>query len=161
MSNVTTAKVWNPETGEVRHTSTTGGAKGAKPARFDMIPADSLWELAEQFGKGADKYPMVNDLDNWRNGYPWHLSFGAAFRHMTAAMGGEDIDAETGSKHVIAAAWHMLVLAHWMNQPELAAKFDDRQDKIEKDRAAEVARADELMKIGTRTFYDSSLRGAL
>jgi Domain of unknown function (DUF5664) len=131
-----TAEVWNPETQEVRYTSESGGAKGAKPARFDMIPMDSLWELAEQFGKGADKYPAVNGLDNWRNGYPWHLSFGAAFRHLSAALGGEDIDPETGSKHVIAAAWHMFVIAHWMNHPTIPARFDDRQDATEKLRAA-------------------------
>lgn len=115
------------QTGEVRVTSATGGAKGSKPARFDMIPTDALWELAEQYGKGAEKYAPVNGLDNWRNGYDWSLSFAAAFRHLTAAMGGEDIDAETGSKHVIAAAWHMFALAHFMNNDRLREQFDNRQ----------------------------------
>lgn len=109
-------------------TSDTGGSKGRKLARFDMIPTDSLWELAEHYGKGAEKYPAVNGRDNWRNGYDWSLSFAAAFRHMTKALGGEDVDPGTGSKHVIAAAWHMFGLAHWMNDPEMA-RFDDRADK--------------------------------
>lgn len=120
------------EGAEVRVTSETGGAKGTKPARFDMIPADSLWELAEQFGKGAEKYPAVNGVDNWRNGFPWSLHYAAAFRHLTAAMGGEDIDPETGSKHVIAVAWHMFTLAHQMNKPEMHEMFDDRQDVLDR-----------------------------
>lgn len=117
---------------EVRHTSGTGAAKGFKDARFELIPADSLWELAEHYGRGSKKYGVeVGDLDNWRKRYNWSLSYGAAFRHMTQALGGEDIDPETGSKHVVAAAWHMLTLCHYMNHPEAAA-FDDRQAILEK-----------------------------
>jgi len=118
---------------EVREVAETGGAKGSKLARFDMIPTDALFELAEHFGRGAEKYePDERGVDNWRRGYPWHLSFGAAFRHLTAAMGGEDIDEETGSKHVIAVAWHCFVLAHQMNRASQQG-FDDRQDKIEEE----------------------------
>lgn len=116
---------------EERLVSETGGAKGVKLARFDMIPMDSLIELAEHFGKGSLKYqPDDRGVDNWRKGYPWSLSFGAAFRHLSLAMGGEDIDEETQSKHVIAAAWHMFVIAHQMNR-ESQQGFDDRQDVIE------------------------------
>lgn len=116
---------------EVRVTSETGAAKGTKPARFDLIPTDSLWELAEHYGKGSEKYGVeVGDLDNWRKNYHWSLSYAAAYRHLTAAMGGEDVDEETGSKHVIAAAWHMLTLAHYLNNPE-ARQYDDRQSTLE------------------------------
>lgn len=116
---------------EVRVTSPTGGQKGSKLARFDMIPTDSLWELAEQYGKGAEKYEEVNGLDNWRNGYNWSLSFASAFRHMVDALGGIDIDPDSGSKHVIAAAWHMLTLAHWMNDPRMRQLYDDRPAVLE------------------------------
>lgn len=123
-----------PASGEVRVTSATGGAKGVKPARFEFLPTDSLFELAEHYGKGAAKYPSPEGrpgLDNWRAGYPWSQSFGAALRHLFSAMGGQDIDPETGSKEVIAVAWHMLTLAHWMNNPELREQFDDRQAVLE------------------------------
>jgi hypothetical protein len=116
------------QTGEVRVTSSTGGAKGSKAARFDLIPTDAMWELAEHFGFGSSKYEPVNGLDNWRNGYPWSLSFAAALRHLYLALAGQDDDAETGHKHVIAVAWHMLTLAHQMNRPEMREMFDDRQD---------------------------------
>ena len=42
--------------GEVRVTDPeTGGQKGQKPARFDLIPP-AIWEVAELYGKGAAKY---------------------------------------------------------------------------------------------------------
>lgn len=113
-------------------TSDSGASKGRKRAAFNLIPTDALWELAEHYGKGADKYDFLpGGLDNWRGGYDWSLSYAAAFRHLTLAMGGEDVDPETGSKHVIAVAWHMLALAHWMENPDMH-KYDDRQDVLEK-----------------------------
>lgn len=120
--------------GEVRETSPTGGSKGSKLAAFNLIPADALWELAEHYGKGSAKYDVQRgDLDNWRKGFHWSLCYASAYRHLTLAMGGEDVDPETQSKHVIAVAWHMLTLAHWLNDPE-AHKYDDRQDVMEKER---------------------------
>lgn len=119
---------------ETRVTSETGGAKGRKLARFDLIPQDSLQEIAEHFGKGAEKYAPNPEtgLDNWRHGYPWSLSYGAMLRHASAALGGEDIDEETGSKHLAAVAWHAITLMHQMNTPGMREKFDDRQDRIQK-----------------------------
>ena len=118
---------------EVRTVSATGGAKGVKPARFELLPTDSLWELAEHYGKGAEKYVSADTgLDNWRLGYEWSKSFGAALRHLVAALGGEDVDPDSGSKHVIAVAWHMLAIAHWMNEPGYR-QFDDRQARLELD----------------------------
>ena len=94
----------------------TGGQKGQKLARFDLIPSDALWALAEQFGKGADKYAERN----WELGYDWSLNFAAAQRHMWQWWNREDIDEETGSSHLTAAAWHMFVLYHFAtSHPEL------------------------------------------
>ena len=116
---------------EKRSVSASGGKKGVKLARMDMIPTDALWELAEHYGKGAGKYETGDGgLDNWRLGYEWSKSFAAAMRHLTLALGGEDADPETGSKHVIAVAWHALALAHWMNNPEMH-RYDDRQAVLE------------------------------
>lgn len=90
---------------------TTGGMKGQKLARFDMIPPDVLWELAEHFGKGEAKYPSdENGLPNWQRGYSWRLSVAALLRHFFAFLKGEDIDPETGSSHLIAVVWHAMAL---------------------------------------------------
>ena len=85
----------------------TGGEKGRKPARFDLVPADALWAIAEHFGRGAEKY---GEDRNWEKGYDWSLSFAAMMRHAWAWWGGEDLDEETGSSHMVAVAWHAMVL---------------------------------------------------
>jgi len=112
-----------PPDGEVRVESKTGGMKGSKLARFDLMPGKAIWELAEHYGKGERKYPGDENGPNYKKGYPWHLSFSAAMRHLWEFWLGEERDAETGSKHVIAAAWHCLALAYFMdNHPA----YDDR-----------------------------------
>jgi hypothetical protein len=107
------------ESDEVRSVSSTGGEKGTKLARFDLIPVGPLTELAKHYGRGAQKY----EDRNWERGYEWSKSYAAMQRHATAFWGGEDIDPETGTPHIIAAAWHALALCEYMTtHPE----FDDR-----------------------------------
>ena len=44
-------------------TSDSGATKQVKEARYDMIPADALDELARHYGKGAEKYPPFRRVD--------------------------------------------------------------------------------------------------
>jgi Domain of unknown function (DUF5664) len=106
----------------------TGAAKGVKIERHDLIPIGALKELAVHYGKGESKYPSGPDgLPNWRKGYPWSQSYAALERHIKAFWEGEDYDEQTGSKHLIAAAWHCLALATFMDeQPEK----DDRYSTL-------------------------------
>lgn len=105
--------------GEVRVTSATGAEKGSKVERYDLIPAEPLRLLAQHYGRGSKKYADRN----WEAGYDWSLSFAALMRHAWAFWGGEDIDPETGTPHIIASAWHCFALAEYMNtHPE----FDNR-----------------------------------
>lgn len=93
--------------GETRITDpATGGQKGQKLARFSLIPSDWLWSLAEHYGVGARKY----EDRNWERGYKWSLSVDAHSRHLHAWLDGESYDQETGSHHLIAAAWHLIAL---------------------------------------------------
>lgn len=111
------------DSNEVRSVdSDTGAEKGVKLARFDLIPPEALWELAEHYGRGAEKYAE----HNWRRGYAWSKSYQAALRHLNQFWMGEDIDAETGSKHIIAAAWHCISLAVYMDEHR---EKDDRWKK--------------------------------
>lgn len=98
----------------------TGGQKGVKLERYDLIPAEPLRLLAEHFGKGALKY----DENNWRKGYKWSWSFGAMMRHAWAFWRGEDIDKETGTPHIIAVAWHAFALAEFMRT------HPDKDDRV-------------------------------
>lgn len=112
--------LYTPDPSEVRTVDPdTGGEKGMKLARHDLIPMKALHELAEHYGKGCEKYTE----HNWRKGLAWSKSYAALQRHITAFWGGEDLDPETGSKHVIASAWHCLTLATYMDEQK--AK-DDR-----------------------------------
>lgn len=134
--------------GEVRLTSPTGGRKGSKPERFDLIPAAPLTALARHYGVGAQKYTerdesgdVVHDgADNWRLGYDWRLSFAACQRHLWQFWSGEDIDAETGSSHLIAAIWHLFAITEFT---ETHPEYDTRLVTVEQ-RARRVQHAKEL-----------------
>lgn len=78
--------------GEVRTASSTGGEKGVKLARYDLIPVGPLRQLAEHYGRGAAKY-----ADNqWRRGYEFSKSIAAKTRHFEGWRGGEEYDICTG-----------------------------------------------------------------
>lgn len=84
----------------------TGGQKGSKMARFDLIPPEALWELAEHYGMGCEKYTERN----WEKGYKWGLSVAALLRHLYQWIGGESYDSDSGKHHLIAVAWHAFAL---------------------------------------------------
>lgn len=97
----------NPIEDEVRVVDpTTGGEKGSKLARFDLIPWDAIYALAEHYGRGARKY----EDRNWERGYRWGLSFASLHRHLAAWWEGEDVDEESGSSHLTAVMWHAIAL---------------------------------------------------
>lgn len=119
---------------EVRTTSATGGQKGVKEARMDLVPAGSLQELAVLFGRGARKYAP----HQWRQGYEWSKAYAALQRHAMAWQMGLDYDVcsndpqgcqhvdadgnpftppapdtcynHTGAHHMTAVAWHAFTL---------------------------------------------------
>lgn len=97
----------------------TGGQKGRKLARFDLIPAEPLIALAEQYGRGAAKYADRN----WELGYPWSLCYASLNRHLWLWWNGEDIDPDSGAHHLDAVAWHVFALREFhVKHPEM----DDR-----------------------------------
>jgi hypothetical protein len=135
---------------EVRSTSSTGGQKGVKLQRFDLIPIGPLTRLAEHYGKGALKY----DNHQWRKGYEWSKSYAALLRHLTAWWNGEEYDVcpsteegcsfvtsagepfegtttengrtcynHTGSHHLDGVKWNAFTLDEFR---EVHPEFDDR-----------------------------------
>lgn len=113
---------------EVRTTNeVTGGQKGVKLERFDLIPVRPLIAVARLYGFGAQKY----ESRNWERGYEWSKSYGALQRHSNAFWGGEDLiqqneagdDPTAGMPHMAAVAWHAFALLEFpFTHPEL----DDR-----------------------------------
>lgn len=120
--------------GEIRVTNpVTGGEKGSKEVRMDLVPVFPLTELARLFGRGAQKYADRN----WERGYDWSLSYAAALRHLTQWWGGEDTDPEMGTSHLASVAWHAFALLQFtVEHPEL----DDRPAKPAKRAAADDTR---------------------
>lgn len=92
--------------GERIATSTTGGSKGVKLRRFSLIPVPFLDELAEVYGKGAEKYSDRN----WEKGYPWTWSMDALERHWSDWKKGATRDGETGVSLLAQVAWHAATL---------------------------------------------------
>jgi len=84
----------------------SGGVKGVKSARFDLLPFDALWQIALVYGMGATKYAARN----WESGYDWSQSFGALQRHLALFWSGEEVDEESGLSHLAHAGWHCLAL---------------------------------------------------
>lgn len=121
MSNEIPVENLRFDTEEVRSVSSTGGAKGTKLARYDLIPVGPLRQVAEHYGKGAAKYAD----HNWRRGYEWSKSYAALMRHATQFWSGEDVDEETGSHHMAAVAFHALALLEYA---ETHPDFDDRYE---------------------------------
>ena len=88
----------------------TGGQKGSKPERYDLLPSAALDEVAKVYGFGANKY----DVHNWARGYDWGLSIAALERHISAFKQGEDLDPESHLPHLAHAAFHCLTLMMFM-----------------------------------------------
>lgn len=118
---------------EVRITDPiTGGQKGAKLARLDLIPVLAQVEEAKVHGMGAVKYSPYN----WRKGYEWGLSYGAMQRHLVAFWNGEDRDTESNLYHLAHARWHTGVLLEFLHYN---LGTDDRMSTV-------IARAEEATR---------------
>ncbi len=100
----------------------TGAKNNSKLARFDLIPADVLIALAERYGKGAEKYGDRN----WELGFKYNLPYQAAMRHILLWWGGENIDEDRGSHHLVNAIWNLVTLLHFELNPDEYNHCDDR-----------------------------------
>lgn len=84
----------------------------------DLLPASALIEIAEVFDFGAKKYSRFN----WLKGMKVLRLYGALLRHLFAWYMREDIDSESGKRHLAHAGCCMLMLIELSKREEL----DDR-----------------------------------
>lgn len=114
----------DPTNEEIRVTNRdTGGEKGQKVYRFDLVPWVPMYEVAKLYGKGAEKYSERN----WERGYDWSLSYAAAMRHITQFWNGESHDEETGCHHLSSVIFHCLALMEFeRTHPELDNRPKDQ-----------------------------------
>jgi hypothetical protein len=64
--------------------------------RLELLSVPALNQIAGALAFGAGKYGD----HNWREGFDWSRLYGAALRHLTAHMDGEDKDPESGLSHL-------------------------------------------------------------
>lgn len=114
---------------EIRVTSSTGGQKGQKLERYDLIPWDFMDELARCYGIGAQKY----EDRNWERGYDIGLSMAALMRHLTLFWQGEDFDPESGIHHLASVVFHAAAMYRFTQKYELD-EFDTRPWRLQKDK---------------------------
>lgn len=72
---------------------------------FSCLPPEGLKQLGVVAEMGARKY----GLHNYRKGIQVSRTLDAAFRHLLAAMSGDDFDKEDGNNHLASCAWNVLV----------------------------------------------------
>lgn len=117
-----------PDCGITMHciTSESGEAShlDADKPRVDLLPFDSLMEVAEVLRIGAKKY----DERNWEKGMPWMKLIGSTLRHIFKWSIGKDLDEEDSLNHLAHAACDILmVLAYQLRNTgtDDRAKLDD------------------------------------
>lgn len=73
---------------------------------LDLLPPEALEEIARVLQHGAKKY----DAHNWRKGMKWSRLYAAHLRHLFAWAVGENIDPESGLRHLAHAGCCLLFL---------------------------------------------------
>ena len=87
--------------------------------RMELLPPDSLEEIAKVLTFGVEKYGEYN----WTKGLKWSRLIGSSLRHLTSWMKGQDKDPETGLSHLSHLGACVLFLLYYeKHRPDL----DDR-----------------------------------
>lgn len=75
--------------------------------RWDLVPLTAVEEIAKVLTYGAAKY----DANNWQNVAPFEARYFAALqRHLAAWRRGEEVDPESGIRHLAHAGCCLLFL---------------------------------------------------
>lgn len=64
--------------------------------RVDLVPHEMITSLAQGLTKGAKKYYERN----WERGFPHMSVYGSTMRHLLKWLEGQDIDEDTGVRHI-------------------------------------------------------------
>lgn len=87
--------------------------------RMDLLPMDSLRDVAAVYTFGARKY----EDENWRKGISWKRIYGAVLRHLSLWFLGQDVDEESQLPHLAHATWGLFTL---LNYARTHKELDDR-----------------------------------
>jgi hypothetical protein len=93
---------------------------------MELLSVDALNAIAEVLTFGAKKY----EDHNWRKGFDWSRLYGAAMRHLSAHMNGEDKDPETKLSHLAHAGCCLMFL---IEHEKRGLGKDDRHTAIQEE----------------------------
>lgn len=89
----------------------TGGRKGMRIVRYDLIPPEALAEIAACFGKNLEKYENdENGKANYELGMPYSWHMRAALTHIEKWRSGVDFDEDDDIHHLAHAATLLMFL---------------------------------------------------
>src|SRR5579864_6250785 len=97
----------------------TGIKHDSGKIRMELLSSIALRKISEVLTFGSKKYGD----HNWRGGILWSRVLGAAFRHLSSYMGGEDKDKETGLSHIAHLGCCVMFLLEY---EETKKELDDR-----------------------------------
>ena len=92
--------------------------------QWSLVDFDSLEGLVRVLEMGAKKY----DKHNWKKGMPVTQVTESLMRHLFAFLRGEDVDPESGCRHISHVMCNTMFLEYIMREKP---HFDDRYKKDE------------------------------
>ena len=83
--------------------------------RWDLLPLEEIEDIVKVYHQGAKKY-ADNSWQNLDNGYQRYKA--AMFRHLIEYEKGNDIDEETGCRHLAQVAWNAIAMLYFSKHKE-------------------------------------------
>lgn len=83
--------------------------------RWDLLPLEEIEDIVKVYHQGAKKY-ADNSWQNLENGYQRYKA--AMFRHLIEYEKGNDIDEETGCRHLAQVAWNAIAMLYFSKHKE-------------------------------------------
>ena len=93
--------------------------------RMELLPVLPLEAVARVLTIGARKY----DQDNWRKGFDYSRTYGAAQRHLSDWYKGIDLDDDTSENHLAHAICNLMFLLEFEHSGK---GNDDRIKQVDK-----------------------------
>ena len=89
--------------------------------QWSLVDFNSLEGMVRVLEYGADKYAR----DNWKKGMPVTKISESLMRHLFAFLGGEDIDPESGCRHISHVLCNAMFIEYIIKEK---SNYDDRQN---------------------------------
>lgn len=83
--------------------------------RWDLLPLEEIEDIVKVYHQGAKKY-ADNSWQNLENGYQRYKA--AMFRHLIEYEKGNEIDEETGCRHLAQVAWNAIAMLYFSKNKE-------------------------------------------